>query len=134
MKLFSIIILVINALIHIYFGGVFIFNPEPMMESLSIASTSPTGLVEMRTFYGGFMMAIGLYYLVSAFISGLRMPALFFAVLTYGAAICTRTYGMVVDDQLSSSILQKILIVEVAGLILSFAALLFVRKKDEVRT
>ena len=66
MKLVKLILL-LNGAMHLYFGLVFMFTPEDMMAQLSIAATSPDGMTEMRTFYGGLMFAMGCFFVLGIF-------------------------------------------------------------------
>ena len=125
------VVLLLNAVLHLYFGLVFVINPEPLMQSLSISALSPTGLVEMRTFYGGLMSAIGFFFLYGAFSSQVQKSALIFAVITYGAAIIVRSWGMATEGLLNSEILRRIWIIEFVGFLLSVATLVFSKRKEK---
>ena len=76
------------------------------------------------------MLAIGLFYFVGIFAQKMLSPALCFGVLTYGAAVAVRFYGMVVDQVMDSSILWRILMVEVTGLFLCLGALWLCYRMD----
>ena len=49
----------LSALLYMYLGLVFLIDPIPMLTRLSVAPTGPAGLVELRTFYGGFLFSNG---------------------------------------------------------------------------
>ena len=110
------LVLAVSAGIHLYFGLVFMLSPEAMMASLSIAATSPDGLTEMRTFYGGLMFAMGCFFALGIVDSTVTRAALLMMVLTYFAAVVVRSYGFAQSTP-ESNILWNIFYVEIAGLI-----------------
>jgi len=126
-------LLLLSALLHLCFGLIFIFSPSQMMEKLSIAATSPSGLIEMRTFYGGLMFAMGSFFTLGVMRRELLKPALIMLAITYLAAVLTRTYGIVRSTQVDS-IIWNILTVEVIGLISAIAALTLIKKYTDHST
>ena len=116
------LILLLNALLHLYFGAVFIVSPEPMMANLSIAATSPAGLIEMRTFYGGLMFAMGCFFMLGAIKFWIAQPAVIMLILTYLAAVLTRSAGLALEP-IEAPIIWQILYVEIAGLVSGLLAI-----------
>ncbi len=115
MRHLPVLLLVINGVMHLYFGGIFIAAPEGIMADLSIAALTPAGLTEMRTFYGGLMAAIGVFFCWGAGSQKLRYGALVFMVVSYAGAVAARSIGMVVDG-VADPIIVRILVIEIAGL------------------
>ncbi len=109
------VLLAMNGVMHLYFGGLFIAAPQAIMADLSIAALTPAGLTEMRTFYGGLMTAIGVYFCWGAGSKKLRYGALVFLIVSYAGAVAARSFGMAVDG-VSDPIIVRILVIEVAGL------------------
>ena len=116
------LVLAISAGIHMYFGLVFMLSPEAMMASLSIAATSPDGLTEMRTFYGGLMFAMGCFFALGIIDNTITRAALLMMVMTYLAAVVVRSYGFA-QSAPQSTILWNIFYVELAGMICGLIAL-----------
>lgn len=122
------LVLALSALLHLYFGAVFIINPEPMMANLSIAATSPAGLIEMRTFYGGLMFAIGCFYALGVINTSITKAAVIMLTLTYAAAVLVRGYGLALEP-VEDPLLWQILTIEAAGLASGLLALVLLRNK-----
>ena len=99
------------------------------MASLSIAATSPDGLTEMRTFYGGLMFAMGCFFALGIFDKTITRAALLMMVLTYFAAVVVRSYGFM-QSAPQTTILWNIFYVELAGLIAGLIAMYCNKKED----
>ncbi len=109
------LILLVNGAMHLYFGLVFMLMPEDMMALLSIAATSPDGMIEMRTFYGGLMFAMGCFFVLGLFDASITKPALLMLAITYLAAVIVRSYGLLQHSP-EGAILYRIYIIELTGL------------------
>ena len=64
MKNFTTPTLLISGLMYLGFGIIFIINPS-FLENAYIFSNHPTGLMEIRAFYGGLEIGLGLILLYS---------------------------------------------------------------------
>ena len=117
------VILFVNGLLHLYFGAVFIVSPEPLMAQLSIAATSPAGLIEMRTFYGGLMFAMGCFFALGAIKTSMTTAAAIMMTMTYFAAVLTRGFGLMVEP-VDDAMIWNILYIEIIGFISGLAALM----------
>ena len=120
------LILLLSALMHLYFGLVFIFSPVDMMNKLSIAATSSSGLIEMRTFYGGLMSAMGSFFALGVLRKEFLKPALIMLAMTYAGAVLTRSYGIAIAAQVDS-IIWTVLTVEIVGLLSAILALRLIK-------
>ena len=61
MKLFPIIVLALCALGFLGFGAWLLVEPTGALAKIGIGATTPTGLVELRAFYGGLEIGLGLF-------------------------------------------------------------------------
>lgn len=110
-----------SAAVHLYFGTGFALSPEPWMESLSIAATSPVGRIEMRAFYGGLMLALGALFLAAATLREALLPGTVMMTVTYLGAAIVRTAGIVAAG-VADSMLSQILAIEAGGAVLGGVA------------
>lgn len=121
------LILLVNGAMHLYFGLVFMFMPEDMMALLSIAATSPDGMTEMRTFYGGLMFAMGCFFILGMFDPAVSRPALLMLAMTYLAAVMVRSYGLMLHPA-EGLILYRIYFIELTGLVSALLGLYLYRR------
>ena len=129
--IFSQMVLVLVVLMHLYYGLSFFFTPEPWMAKLHITSTSPAGLTEMRTFYGGLMTAMGIFFVLTAFKKAWIVPGLVMMTITFAGAVAARLYG-ISSDGTQSKVINSILTVEIVGLLLGIIALFLIRKTVKI--
>ena len=122
--------LVIHGLIHIFYGYQFLTDPLRWMKGLSLAVTDTPGITEMRAFYGGLMLALGIIFLGSAIIKQALRPGLIVMGITYAGAVFARTFGIWVD-QVSDPLIMQILAIEVTGLVMSVVGLYLVKSADK---
>jgi len=106
-----------SAGLHLYFGAAFALAPGPWMESLSIQATSPAGLVEMRAFYGGLMLALGALFAAAGLIRRALLPGVVGMTVTYLGAACVRGLAMLAAGTTESP-LRELLAVEAGGAVL----------------
>lgn len=85
MKTFPTIVLVLCALGFLGFGLWLLIDPAAL-EKIGIATTSRTGQVELRAFYGGMELGLGAFLLVCAFRPGWQVAGLWLVLLANGGA------------------------------------------------
>ncbi len=122
--------LIIHGVVHLLFGYRFLIDPLRWMEGLSLAVTGAPGITEMRAFYGGLMLALGVIFVGAAFIKDALRPGLIVMGVTYAGAVGARVYGLWVDRVHDPLILQ-ILAIEAAGLAMSVGGLWLIRKSSD---
>ena len=94
MRTFSIIVLVLAGLGFLGFGLWLAVDPVGGLAGVGIAGTSPAGVVELRAFYGGLEIGLGLFLLVCAARPDWRVPGLWLVLLGNLAIGLTRLYGI----------------------------------------
>ena len=66
MKNFAIVVLVLAGLGFLGFGLWLVVDPAGGLATVDIAATSPAGLIELRGFYGGLELGLGVFFLMCA--------------------------------------------------------------------
>ena len=94
MRNFSVIVLVLAALGFLGFGVWLVFDPVGGLAGVGIAGTTPAGVVELRAFYGGLEIGLGLFLLICAARPEWRTPGLWLVLLGNLAIGLTRLYGI----------------------------------------
>jgi len=106
--------LVVSAGLHLYFGALFAIDATPMLAGLAIAQTEPSGLIEMRAFYGGLMLALGALFAAAALRREWLRAGLVLMTVTYFGAASVRATWMLIDG-VSDDWLVRILSIEAGG-------------------
>lgn len=120
--------LLLNAVLHLYYGVVFALHPQEMMARLSLTATSAAGITEMRAFHGGLMLALGGLFLWAALDRRWLLPGLVLMLVTYLGAVVTRSVGMLLDGT-GDALIRDILLIETLALCLSILGLWLVRRR-----
>lgn len=94
MRTFSISVLVLAALGFLGFGAWLVFDPVGGLAGVGIAGTTPAGVIELRAFYGGLEIGLGLFLLLCAAQPDWRTPGLWLVLLSNLAIGLTRLYGI----------------------------------------
>ena len=94
MRTFSVFVLVLAGLGFLGFGGWLLVDPVGGLASVGIAGTTPAGVVELRAFYGGLEVGLGLFLLMCAAKPDWRVPGLWLVLLGNLAIGLTRLYGI----------------------------------------
>jgi len=111
-----------SAALHLYFGGYFAIDAAPMLEGLAIAATEPAGLIEMRAFYGGLMLALGALF-AAALRRAWLYPGLVLMTVTYFGAATVRATWIALDG-VADAWLLRILAIEGLGALAGAGCLL----------
>ena len=83
-------------LMYLGFGLLFFFQPR-VLEKAKIMLSHPTGIMEVRSFYGGLEIGLGLFLLYALINESLRWPALLLTALVLGFILAGRLFGTYVD-------------------------------------
>ena len=94
MRTFSVFVLVLAGLGFLGFGLWLLFDPVGGLASVGIAGTTAAGVVELRSFYGGLEVGLGLFLLICSARPDWRVPGLWLVLLVNLAIGLTRLYGI----------------------------------------
>jgi hypothetical protein len=84
MRAFVTVVVVLAGLGFLSFGLAFVFAPGATIAGAGLHLEGTGALVELRAFYGGLELGLGLWFLVAATRASLRRPALWLALATNG--------------------------------------------------
>ena len=94
MRKFSVAVLILAGLGFLGFGAWLAVDPVGGLAGVDIAGTAPAGVVELRAFYGGLELGLGLFLLCCAAKPEWRTPGLWLVLLSNLAIGLTRLYGI----------------------------------------
>lgn len=94
MRTFSVFVLALAGLGFLGFGLWLLADPAGGLAGVGIAATTAAGLVELRAFYGGLEVGLGLFLLICAARPNWRTPGLWLVLLSNLAIGLTRLYGI----------------------------------------
>ena len=120
------IAITLTSILFLGFGIAFILYPAKMIQLCYITVTHPSAITEIRTFYGGLEIGIGLYLLL-CFFNKWHVQALSFSIFALSFIVLARIIGIVVDG-LSGNYTLYAVAIEGLFLLLNIAALLQFRK------
>jgi len=116
-RLFARGLLALSAGLHLFFGGAFAWAPQSWMQALSIQAVDAAGLVEMRAFYGGLMLALGALFAAAVVSRRALLPGVVLMTITYLVAAAVRLLAML-EAGVFDVHLQQLLCIEAASGIL----------------
>ena len=94
MSRFPKFVLVLAALGFLGFGGWLVIDPAGGLAGVDIGATSPAGLVDLRAFYGGLEVGLGLFLLACATRPAWHAPGLWLVLLGNLFIGLARVYGI----------------------------------------
>src|SRR3990167_699882 len=94
MRPFSVLVLVLAALGFLGFGAWLLVDPVGGLAGVGIAGRSAGGVVELRAFYGGLEIGLGLFLLLCSARPDWRVPGLWLVLLGNLCIGLTRLYGI----------------------------------------
>ena len=94
MRTFSVFVLILAGLGFLGFGAWLLVDPVGGLAGVGIAGTTAAGVVELRAFYGGLEVGLGLFLLMCAAKPDWRIPGLWLVLLGNLAIGVTRLYGI----------------------------------------
>lgn len=105
------IVLIAAGLMYLGFGIVLLISPGEMARWVKLGLDHPSARTEVRAFYGGLEIGLGVFLLLSACRTGWMAPGLLAALLIFGGTAIARVVGMVLDHS-SERTMITILLVE----------------------
>jgi len=94
MKLFPVLVIALCALGFLAFGLWLFADPVGALSKVGIASTSATGTIELRAFYGGMELGLGLFLGWCALRPEWQSAGLWLVLLANGGAGLARLLGI----------------------------------------
>lgn len=94
MKTFPVIVLALAALGFFGFGLWLVIDPIKGLGAVHIAPTHPAGAIEMRAFYGGMEIGLGVFLAACAMVPAWREPGLWLVALANGGTVAARILGI----------------------------------------
>lgn len=95
--MFSRLVLAIAALGLLGFGVWMLIAPQAVLAEIGISLQGPAALTEIRAFYGGLEIGLGLALCFCLLVPGWQRPGLALAALCFGVVALSRGVGMLVD-------------------------------------
>jgi len=115
--------LVVGGAGFLLFGVYFLLNPSGLFQAVGVAGPTPQALLpELRSFYGGLEIGLGLFILTGLVQATIARPALWLMVCVYLGAALGRALGIGIDGVVNSYMLIAGA-VELAVAMLAFSAL-----------
>jgi hypothetical protein len=103
------IFLGVSALVWLPYGLLCFFSPGLLAEAAGVASTSPTGTIELRAMYGGLQAALGILAGAAFFQPTLRRPALVTLSFVCAGLFMARLAGALLSLDFSSYTMMGLL-------------------------
>ena len=127
MKAFPILVLALCALGFFAFGLWLLVDPAAALGKIGINATSATGLVELRAFYGGMELGLGLFLAWCTLRPEWRQAGLWLVLLANGGAGLARLFaisagGAALAGYLGWALLWELGFSALAALALAFPA------------
>lgn len=119
---FARLVLIVSAALFLGFGGWLALAPEALGRFVRVDTADAVTRTEIRAFYGGLEIGLGLFLLIGACIRRWIAAALVAVILAFGGTAAGRALGLVLDAPQAPAVLA-FLLVEVALAILGAAAL-----------
>jgi len=121
--MFGRIVLLITGILFASYGVWCLFDPEYVSATLELPGVTAQALTEIRAMYGGVQLALGVLFILAAFIGSWVRTFLWILLVLIGALAITRTFGAWLDHTFDNSYIQTVLIYEWVTFILSVLAL-----------
>jgi hypothetical protein len=114
--------LALGGLCFLGFGAVMLVSPQAAMANLGLSVPDGPATTEIRAFYGGLELGLGMLLLAALQKIQYRRAGLVLGCVTYGSIAGARALGMLIDRS-SSAFLWTALVVEIALALLFLVAL-----------
>lgn len=111
----------------IAFGVAFLLAPAKLAAYADISTTSRLGLIELRAFFGGIEIGLGVFLAVTAMRREWQIPGLLCALLSLLGVFGARIYAMTVEGWPGVTVLA-LLAIELAGIVLAGFGLMRIRQ------
>lgn len=97
------ILLAVQALLLAGFGLAYFIRPQEMANLSGMLLMEPAALTDVRAYYGGLQLGLGLYLLLALLRTDLLRPALMLLVLLYASLFFARLGGLWLDGGLQQT-------------------------------
>jgi hypothetical protein len=114
--------LALGGICFLGFGAVMLVSPQATMAHLGVMVPDGPATTEIRSFYGGLELGLGMLMLAALKKVQYRRAGLVLGAATYGSVAGARALGMLIDRS-SSGFLWMALAVEIALVLLFLVAL-----------
>ena len=103
---FAKLVVLLHAVAYLGFGIAFLLRPAELADFIDVSVETPAALTELRAFYGGLEIGLGLWLLAAlprgdSVVTGRLAGAALFMACVAGARAC----GLVIDGPTSSTLL-----------------------------
>ena len=126
-RLFPPALLLLNGIIYLAVAWLFVSDPIRWFDVLGVAVRGGAAVTELRAIYGGLSAGIGIALLVFACRKEWVEPGTLLLVLTYGAIVAVRSWGILVENAYNDMLL-RIYIGEWLSLVMALLALFSLRR------
>jgi hypothetical protein len=113
--------LAITGVGYLAFGAVLLIRPE-LLRMAAIEATGPEGFVELRAFYGGVELGLGIFFLIALARQPWWRPALYVQVYSLGGIASARMLALALTPS-HNPIVFISLAIELTGTVLGLVAL-----------
>ena len=124
-------ILLLAGLLFLGFGAWMATEPEALGRFVRFDTTDPLTLTEVRAFYGGLEIGLGLFLLGCAALGRALRPALILVALVFGLTAAARIAGIVLDRPDNRTV-YAFLAVELLGAVLGLVGAFAARPRQRV--
>jgi len=111
------------------FGVAFLLSPAKLGALADLSTTSKLGLIELRAFYGGIEIGLGVFLAVTAMRREWQLPGLLCALLALLGVSAARIYGMTVEGWPGPMVLA-FLALELGGVVAAGFGLMRMKRED----
>ncbi|MFK7957736.1 MAG: DUF4345 family protein [Lysobacterales bacterium] len=127
----NILLIALSGAAFLIFGVWLLVSPLEGLASFGVnLAAEPTHRIEIRAFYGGLEIGLGLLLLKFAFSAQYRRAGLWLVVASYGALAAARIVGIVAESGAIPQMAWVALAVELALGVLGLAALMMSRNGE----
>lgn len=109
------------------FGVAFLLAPAKLAAFADVSTTSKLGLVELRAFYGGIEIGLGVFLAVTAMRREWQLPGLLCALLSLLGVAVARIYAMTAEGWPGATVLL-FLAIELAGVVAAGFGLMRIKR------
>jgi len=123
LRLFPVIYLFVNGVVYAVLAWLFLVDPGTWFERLQITGLTSAAYLELKTVYIGLMGSLGLFYLACALNDRFHVPALLLAVLSMAGLTLVRGWGVLIEQNYNTLLVQLLALETVdllAGLLAAY--------------
>lgn len=126
--LFARILLTVQGVALMGFGLAYFIKPQEMANLTGMLLMAPAAVTDVRAYYGGLQLGLGVFMLLALARLDLLRPALSLLVLIYAAVALGRLSGLWLDGGEQQTFNLYAMIFEILSSILAFLALRGLRR------